>query len=104
MKTLILSAAAALALSAPAFADTADFVRAHFAQDQGTSERVQVVDGPAAGNAAIVIEHFAQDYETGDGPRVLVPEVTGMVLSTSNSDLASFVESHLDDEDTSFLN
>ena len=69
MKTLVIAAAAAL-LAAPVVAQ----------QYQGD-----------VSPAEFTVAHFAQDHETGDGPRA-VPTISnnGEILSTSNRDLASF--------------
>lgn len=102
MKTLILSAAAAVALTAPAFADVST-AQEHFLQSEEGMGRIAAISSEnTGGNAAAVAAHFAQDYETGDGPRVIVTEASEMVLSTSNNDLASYVAKKLE-TDTSFL-
>jgi len=102
MKTLILSAAAAVALSAPAFADV-DAVQEHFLQSEEGMGRIAAISSEnTGGDAAAVAAHFAQDYETGDGPRVIITDAGEMVVSTSNNDVAAYAAKKLA-TDTSFL-
>jgi hypothetical protein len=77
MKTIILSAAAAFSLAAPAFADDGAFY---------SGERSQ-------GDPAFVIVHFDQD---GDTWRSVVGTETDTRVSTSNQDLAEFAAKKLD--------
>jgi hypothetical protein len=77
MKRIILSIAAALALSAPAFADDGAYY---------TGERSQ-------GDPASVIAHFDQD---GDTWRTVASTQTDTRVSTSNQDLAEFAAGKLD--------
>ncbi|MEM6824414.1 MAG: hypothetical protein AAF566_04825 [Pseudomonadota bacterium] len=73
MKTLLISAAAVAALAGPVLA--------------------------ADGHAAFAIEHFAQDREMGDGPKIRIPSGGSLVISTSNSDLAMFAMEKLDNDE-----
>lgn len=119
MKTIILAAATALALSAPAFAEQyngsgnlANFAAKHFAQDHEPG------DGPRffrkkVGQSTVSIstsnrnlsnsvrEHFAQDHTPGDGPRFFRQRVEQptTILSTKNNDLARRAAAHLKNDD-----
>lgn len=115
MKTIILATAAALTISAPAFAEASgslnDFVRQHFAQDhepgdgprffrQRTGDTTSVVVSTSNRDlTAKVRAHFAQDHEPGDGARYK-PETaqSSFILSTKNNDLARFAAEHLKNE------
>jgi hypothetical protein len=97
MKTLLLSAAAAFALTAPAFAQsTADFAAQHFAQSEDGGNGARLSGATSTGDVAYTVEHFAQSRDGGEGPRVLVPEDGNVTVATSNSDLASFAAVKLD--------
>lgn len=86
MKRSIL-AAAALAAATPVFAE-------------GDGKRY---DGEtSAGNPALVIAHFAQDREGGDGPKVLIPESSDVTLSTASSDLVTFAAEKLSNGERGF--
>ena len=75
MKTLVIAAAAAL-LTTPVLAGQ--------------------FDGSVSA-ADFALKHFAQDHETGDGPRLVKgDEISGgTILSTSNRDLAAYAASKL---------
>jgi hypothetical protein len=97
MKTLILSAAAALALTAPAFAQSAaNFAAQHFAQSEEGGNGARLATETSTGNVAYAVEHFAQSRDGGEGPRVQVPTSDDMVVSTSNSETAIFAAMKLD--------
>ncbi len=81
MKTFILATTAAIALASPVLAE-GDGSRYH--------------GDTSNGDVAYVLAHFAQDREGGDGPRVLISEVSDVVISTSNDTLASYAASKLD--------
>ena len=117
MKTIILATAAALTLSAPAFADKYDgagslneFVRQHFAQDHEPGDGARFFRQNAEKSSVTVTtsnrdltdfvrRHFAQDHEPGDGARYKPGQSqSSFVLSTKNSDLARFVAEHLKNE------
>lgn len=99
MKTLLLSAAAALALTAPVFADTAEIAARHFAQSAEGGDGARYSGPTSAGNPGETIAHFAQSRSGGDGPRLLIPSDADGVMSTSNSDLASFAAQHLHNDE-----
>jgi hypothetical protein len=97
MKTLIFSAAAALALTAPAFAQsTADFAAQHFAQSEDGGNGSRLTTQTSTGDVAYAVEHFAQSRSGGDGPRVQIPTSDDMVVSTSNSKSAVYAAMKLD--------
>ena len=119
MKTIILATAAALALSAPAFADKYDgaaslneFVAKHFAQDHEPGDGPRFFRKKVAQSSVTVStsnrnlsnsvrEHFAQDHEPGDGPRFFRQRTSQptTIISTKNNDLARFVAEHLKNGD-----
>jgi len=97
MKTLLLSAAAALALAAPAFAQSpAQFAADHFAQSEDGGNGARLSAETSTGDVADAIEHFAESRDGGDGPRVQVPTSDDMVVSTSNSEAATYAAMKLD--------
>jgi hypothetical protein len=97
MKTLLLSAAAALALTAPAFAQsTAEFAAQHFAQSEDGGNGARLSAETSTGDVAYTIEHFAESRDGGDGPRVQIPASDNMVVSTSNSQSATYAAMKLD--------
>ncbi|MDU8944544.1 hypothetical protein [Ovoidimarina sediminis] len=117
MKTLVLATATAMALSAPAFADTYDgagslneFVARHFAQDHEPGDgprffRQKVGQTTVTMSTSnrdlnhVVRSHFAQNHEHGDGARYKPgSDQSSTVLSTKNNDLARFVFNHLKNE------
>lgn len=102
MKTIILSLAAAVALSAPAFADANKAQEIFLQSEQGMGRLAAISSENTGGDAAAAALHFAQDRETGDGPRGVVTGNSNVVVSTSNSDLAAYVAQKLE-TDTSFL-
>ena len=73
MTRILVAAAAALAIASPALAEK------------------------PGGAAAFAIQHFAQDHETGDGPKNrTLPEASQVVVSTSNQakSAATFARQH----------
>ena len=101
MKTLLI-AAAAVALSFPAFAQSNDLAGQIFAQSFETGDGPKRVVTTSAGNVDAVIAHFAQDRETGDGPRVRQATSIDVIISTSNSDLTAFAKEKLDNDERGF--
>jgi hypothetical protein len=95
MKTLLISAAAAVALTGPVFADTADFARQHFAQSHEVGDGPRTIGETSSGDVNAAIALFQDSRETGDGPRIRSVASDAMVVSTSNSDLASFASAQL---------
>ena len=95
MKTLLLSAAAALALTGPVFADAASFADQHFAQSETGGDGVRYMGQTRAGDVAYAIAHFAESRSGGDGPRVLVPGEGDVTVSTSNADLTALAKAKL---------
>ena len=96
MKTLLIAAVSAAALTAPAFADTADFARLHFAMSDEGNGAHRVGEPTSTGDVAYAIMHFAQD-ETGDGAaRYVIPASGDATLSTSNSNTAAIARAVLD--------
>ena len=99
MKTIILTAAA-IALSAPAFAGSlADEI---FAQSHETGDGPKRVIETSAGDVNAAVAHFAQSRETGDGPRVRQATSIDVIISTSNSDLTAFAKEKLDNDERGF--
>lgn len=118
MKTIILAAAAALTLTAPAFADKYDgagslneFVRQHFAQDHEPGDGARYFRQKAARSSVnmstsnrdlvdFVRQHFAQDHEPGDGARYHRQKAaqSSVSMSTKNENLVEFVRNHLKNE------
>lgn len=97
MKTLLLSAAAALALAGPVFADAQSFARQHFAQSEEGGDGVRHTGPTRPGDLAFAIAHFAQS-EDGDGARArdTAAEARGLILSTSNAGQTAFARAKLD--------
>ena len=113
MKTLLLSAAAALTLSGAALANQydgsvspAEFAALHFAQDheQGDGPRGVydvtgddvVVSTSNSDTAAFALAHFAQSHEQGDGARYVPGDSPASTLvSTKGSSLAAFAAEKL---------
>ena len=95
MKTLLISAAAAITLSGPVFADSvADYAIQHFAQtENGDGARLRST-GYEGGDFVAAYRHFDQS-NTG-GRAQIDADATGMIVSTSNSDLASIAAAKLD--------
>lgn len=102
MKTLLLSAAAALALTGPVFADALGTATAIFAQSEDGGDGARYTGPTSHGDVAAVIEHFAMDRSGGDGPRVLVPSTDGMTLSTSNDSLAAYAAAKLANDERGY--
>ncbi|MBT8454743.1 MAG: hypothetical protein HKO95_04030 [Rhodobacteraceae bacterium] len=97
MKTLIIAAAAALSLTAPAFAQVTD-VEAHFAQDF-TSNDAKIYDGVDGGTNDLALDLHAGLYEedesnnrglsvTGDSIRVSTKGVANDVAASIFARLA----------------
>lgn len=115
MKTIILATAAALAFTAPAFADKfdgsvspAEFAAKHFAQDHEmgdgprkvfrlTGEQT-VISTKSSDLAERVRAHFAQDHEMGDGARYSRAQPTQSIISTKNGNLAAFAAEKLSND------
>ncbi len=96
MKTLLIAAVSAAALTAPAFADTANYARLHFAMTEQGDGAYRVGEPTSTGDVAYAIEHFAQD-DTGDGAgRYLIPVSGDATLSTSNNDTTAIARAVLD--------
>ncbi len=96
MKTLLIAAVSAAALTAPAFADSASYARLHFAESDQGNGAFRVGEPTSTGDIAFAIKHFAQD-KSGDGAgRYLIPASGDATLSTSNSDTVALARAVLD--------
>ena len=96
MKTLLLSAAAALALAGPVFADAASFAQDHFAQSETGGDGARFDGQTRAGDVAAAIAHFAaSDQGDGANRRDTVAEASDLIVTTSNADLTAFAKAKL---------
>lgn len=98
MKSLLLSAAAILALAAPVLADPNGIAEQIFAQSHETGDGPKRVVLTSRGDVDAAIAHFNQDHETGDGARIRTATPIDVIISTSNSALAEFARMKLDSD------
>ena len=64
----------------------------------GSKVSVSTKNAPS-GHAAFALEHFAQDRETGDGPRVRITKGSNVSISTKDNKLAAYAAEKLKNDE-----